>query len=49
MVLAITAIGPSAAFDARWSGPLAQLLLNAARGVSARLGNGPVMPRGSTG
>lgn len=39
MVLAITAIGPSAALDARWSGPVAAALRDAARAVSARLGH----------
>ena len=39
MVLAITAIGPSAAFDTRWSGPVAATLRDAARAVSARLGH----------
>ncbi|MFI4932747.1 MAG: IclR family transcriptional regulator, partial [Burkholderiales bacterium] len=41
MVLALTAIGPSAAFDARWTGHVASVLRNAARTVSARLGHGP--------
>lgn len=39
MVLAITAIGPSAAFDARWNGAVALALREAARSVSARLGH----------
>jgi DNA-binding IclR family transcriptional regulator len=39
MVLAITAIGPSAALDTRWSGAVAATLRNAARMVSARLGH----------
>ena len=39
MVLAITAIGPSAALDTRWSGPVAATLRDAARSVSARLGH----------
>jgi len=39
MVLAITAIGPSAAFDTRWSGAVAATLRDAARSVSARLGH----------
>ena len=39
MVLAITAIGPSAAFDTRWQGPVANALRDAARSVSARLGH----------
>ena len=38
MVLAITAIGPSAAFDTRWQGPAANALRDAARSVSERLG-----------
>ena len=46
MVLAITAIGPSAAFDARWSGSVATVLREAAKAVSARLGHGFVMTRG---
>jgi len=39
MVLAITAIGPSAALDTRWQGPVANALRDAARSVSARLGH----------
>ena len=39
MVLAITAIGPSAAFDARWTGAIAVALREAAAAVSARLGH----------
>jgi DNA-binding IclR family transcriptional regulator len=39
MVLAITAIGPSAALDTRWSGAVAATLRDAARSVSARLGH----------
>jgi DNA-binding IclR family transcriptional regulator len=39
MRLALIAIGPSAAFDVRWNGPLAQDLLATARGASARLGH----------
>jgi len=46
MVLALTAIGPSAAFDARWTGRVASVLRDAAQSVSARLGHGPVMARG---
>ncbi|HSB25526.1 MAG TPA: IclR family transcriptional regulator [Burkholderiaceae bacterium] len=46
MVLAITAIGPSAAFDARWSGAVAAVLREAAKAVSARLGHGFVVTRG---
>ena len=38
MALAITAIGPSAAFDTRWQGPTANALREAARSVSERLG-----------
>jgi DNA-binding IclR family transcriptional regulator len=45
MVLALTAIGPSAAFDARWTGRVATVLRAAAQSVSARLGHGPVMQR----
>jgi len=45
MVLAITAIGPSAAFDARWGGVVAIALANAATAVSARLGHGPAARR----
>jgi len=44
MVLALTAIGPSAAFDARWSGSVARALRDAARAVSARLGHGARAP-----
>ncbi|HEY6512740.1 MAG TPA: IclR family transcriptional regulator [Burkholderiaceae bacterium] len=47
MVLALTAIGPSAAFDARWSGSVAAVLRDAAQSVSARLGHGPLAPRGT--
>jgi DNA-binding IclR family transcriptional regulator len=39
IVLAITAIGPSAALDSRWLGPVANALRDAARSVSARLGH----------
>jgi DNA-binding IclR family transcriptional regulator len=46
MVLALTAIGPSAAFDARWTGRVASVLREAAQTVSARLGHGPVVQRG---
>ena len=45
MVLALTAIGPSAAFDARWTGRVATVLRDAAQSVSARLGHGPVVQR----
>lgn len=38
MVLALTAIGPSAAFDARWNGLVAQGLRETAERISARLG-----------
>lgn len=43
MVLAITAIGPDAAFDTRWAGPLAQALKAAAAQASRRLG-APISP-----
>jgi DNA-binding IclR family transcriptional regulator len=46
MVLAITAIGPSAAFDARWSGRVARVLREAAASVSTRLGHIAAQPRG---
>ena len=45
MVLAITAIGPSAAFDARWTGAVAAALRDAAKTVSDRLGFRPATPR----
>jgi DNA-binding IclR family transcriptional regulator len=45
MVLALTAIGPLAAFDARWTGRVATVLREAAQSVSARLGHGPVTQR----
>ena len=45
MVLAITAIGPSASFDARWNGHVATALREAARSVSARLGHAPAEAR----
>ncbi len=38
IVLALTAIGPSAALDTRWDGPLAGQLRLAAQAASARLG-----------
>ena len=38
LVLALPAIGPSAALDTRWDGPLAALLRQAAQAASARLG-----------
>ena len=38
MVLALTAIGPSAALDTRWDSPVAVLLRQAAAAGSARLG-----------
>jgi DNA-binding IclR family transcriptional regulator len=46
MVLALTAIGPSAAFDARWTGGVAAVLREAAHTVSARLGHESLMQRG---
>jgi len=45
MVLAITAIGPSAALDARWQGPIVAALRDAAGSVSARLGHQTTGPR----
>jgi DNA-binding IclR family transcriptional regulator len=39
IVLALTAIGPSAALDTRWDGPLATMMRDAAAAVSARLGH----------
>jgi len=44
IVLSLTAIGPSAAFDTRWDGPLAALLRQAAQAASARLGWQPASP-----
>jgi len=41
IVLALTVIGPSAALDTRWDGPLAGLMRSAAAGVSTRLGYRP--------
>ena len=38
IVLALTAIGPSAALDTRWDGLLARQLRQAAQAASARLG-----------
>ena len=38
IVLALTTIGPSAALDTAWAGPVAGLLRDAAAAVSARLG-----------
>ena len=39
LVLALTVIGPSAALDSRWDGPLAGQLRQAAAALSARLGH----------
>ena len=41
IVLALTTIGPSAALDTRWDGPLATMMRDAAAAVSARLGYRP--------
>ena len=41
LVLALTAIGPSAALDTRWDSPVAALLRQAAAAASARLGYRP--------
>ncbi len=41
IVLALTVIGPSAALDSRWDGPLAGQMRSAAAAVSARLGHQP--------
>ena len=41
IVLALTAIGPSAALDTRWDGPMAMLMREAGSAVSARLGHRP--------
>ena len=41
IVLALTAIGPSAALDTRWDSPVAMRLRQAAAGASARLGHRP--------
>lgn len=41
VVLALTVIGPSAALDSRWDGPLAGLMRQAAAALSARLGYRP--------
>jgi DNA-binding IclR family transcriptional regulator len=38
IVLGLTAIGPTAAFDLRWDGAVAQALRTAARALSVRLG-----------
>jgi DNA-binding IclR family transcriptional regulator len=38
MVMAVTAIGPSGSFDARWGGALARALLECAQAISQRLG-----------
>ena len=40
-VLALTVIGPSAALDSRWDGPLASAMRQAAQAVSQRLGYRP--------
>ncbi|MBU1439714.1 MAG: IclR family transcriptional regulator [Gammaproteobacteria bacterium] len=44
MVLAITAIGPSAIFDTRWDGGIADGLRSCARKVSQRMGATPAAP-----
>ena len=41
VVLALTVIGPSAALDSRWDGPLAGLMRQAAAALSSRLGHRP--------
>lgn len=41
IVLALVAIGPSAALDTRWDGPLATMMRDAAATVSTRLGHRP--------
>ena len=41
VVLALTVIGPSAALDSRWDGPLAGMMRQAAAALSARLGHRP--------
>jgi len=41
IVLALTAIGPSAALDTRWDGALADMMREAGQAVSARLGYKP--------
>jgi DNA-binding IclR family transcriptional regulator len=48
IVLALTAIGPSAALDTRWDGALADQLRQAGTAASARLGwqQNPAMPTG---
>ena len=43
VVLALTVIGPSAALDSRWDGPLAGLLRETAAALSARLGHRPAL------
>jgi len=47
IVLAITAIGPSAAFDSRWNGAVATALREAAATVSRRLGHAGAIPGGA--
>ena len=48
VALAITALGPASEFDARWSGPIAAELRNAAARLSRRLGadSGPRLTHG---
>ena len=41
VVLALTVIGPSAALDSRWDGPLAAAMRQSAAAVSTRLGHRP--------
>ena len=43
IMLALTAIGPTAALDTDWDGPLARMMRTAAAAVSARLGHAPMM------
>lgn len=46
VVLAFTAIGPSAAFDARWTGTVARALRDAAAAVSLQLGHAAGLAEG---
>jgi DNA-binding IclR family transcriptional regulator len=41
IMLAITVLGPSGTFNANWNSPIAEVLCETAKNVSARLGYRP--------
>ncbi len=41
IMLAITGLGPSGTFNANWNSPIAEVLCETAKNVSARLGYRP--------